>query len=677
MGRPKKRKQADSAIAATNEALTFINQKNEAPLVAIAIASAEDDKDKHMMMDDVDDSTLLQNLYGADDSNNPISNNNNNNNNTNKTIISEDSNNNAADDAEADVVVSILDLTSDNSSDANKRHYLSSGYAIHTTSGEYEPIDIYVSDGSESSDDDDDDHDHANIGGQQDKDNSSNPKIEIILTNSRLGVMRRGGLGLTLQNGVATGNKQWVRGSATSSTKDDNLVDNATQLPLRNQEEEEEAERSKEEEDPSIRAARELAEKRRQLEDAKAEARRVESAENAGRDPCLFSKRTAFDIRMDQIEDKPWERGDITDFFNYGMTEYDWAEYAEQQLAVRQELTDASRQKRQPDPNIVPVEPKMPSKQNPKVAVKSKQSKITMTTAKNSNQLEHDNNSRGSVVIGPTVPMVCKVVRDDTNTDHATTTTTTTTTAQHNDGNVKEHEKEEEEEEDDTIGGAWGGAATPGSVLAQLIEEQERVRERETLAELDNPQKQQHNQKPVHSNANVPPPPGGSSNSMEPPPVPKPVFASAQPRFDHRGYGADGNSNNHHTMPPPPLPPPVPPPDISMQFPPPPLPPPPSYHNNGGGRGGSYGGRGGYGGRGRGGYGGGDYHHHHGSGGPPPQPPMYGRGRGGPAGGMMGGRGSMSYNKRSRDDFSSSIGGRGGPPPPRYARGNNDQRYRR
>ena len=64
--------------------------------------------------------------------------------------------------------------------------------------------------------------------------------------------------------------------------------------------------------------------------------------ENAGRDPCLFSKRTAFDIRVDQMEDKPWARGgDPTDFFNYGMTDDDWFEYSEIQMSiVRQNRND-------------------------------------------------------------------------------------------------------------------------------------------------------------------------------------------------------------------------------------------------------------------------------------------------------------------------------------------------
>ena len=104
-----------------------------------------------------------------------------------------------------------------------------------------------------------------------------------------------------------------------------------------------------------------MAEKQRKLEEAKILARKLESEENAGRDPCLFSKRTSFDIRFDQIDDKPWLRGagDITDFFNYGFSEEDWLEYGEQQLMIRQELIDANRQKRAPDPSIVPVIPKV------------------------------------------------------------------------------------------------------------------------------------------------------------------------------------------------------------------------------------------------------------------------------------------------------------------------------
>ena len=109
------------------------------------------------------------------------------------------------------------------------------------------------------------------------------------------------------------------------------------------------------------------------LEAAKQSARILESSENAGRDPCLFSKRTAFDIRMDQIEDKPWTTGgDPVDYFNYSLTEEDWLEYAERQLNIRQEVTDASKQKRLPDPVLVQVVPRAPKVQGDRVAVRVK-----------------------------------------------------------------------------------------------------------------------------------------------------------------------------------------------------------------------------------------------------------------------------------------------------------------
>jgi len=51
--------------------------------------------------------------------------------------------------------------------------------------------------------------------------------------------------------------------------------------------------------DPAVKAARDLAEKQHKIEAAKLNTRRMESADNAGRNLCLISKRTTFDIRMD------------------------------------------------------------------------------------------------------------------------------------------------------------------------------------------------------------------------------------------------------------------------------------------------------------------------------------------------------------------------------------------
>jgi Fip1 motif len=47
--------------------------------------------------------------------------------------------------------------------------------------------------------------------------------------------------------------------------------------------------------------------------------------------------RTAFDIRIDELEDAPWRRqgADLSDFFNYGFTEQAWRVYCLQQLRIR------------------------------------------------------------------------------------------------------------------------------------------------------------------------------------------------------------------------------------------------------------------------------------------------------------------------------------------------------
>lgn len=124
-------------------------------------------------------------------------------------------------------------------------------------------------------------------------------------------------------------NRQWTRAAAAATTA-------ATE---EEEADETERERQREQElaklDPAERAARILIEKQQKEEQEKEAARQKESEENAGRDPTLFSKRTAFDIRFDQVEDKPWTRGgDMSEFFNYGFMEDDWQVYAEQQVST-------------------------------------------------------------------------------------------------------------------------------------------------------------------------------------------------------------------------------------------------------------------------------------------------------------------------------------------------------
>ena len=144
----------------------------------------------------------------------------------------------------------------------------SSGYAMTSHSGEIIDADVYVSDGSSDEDED---------------------EVEMVLAGSRMGMMRRG----IHHSMLVQPNRQWVR--QDPEVDGDETIEDAEQKRLKEQEEE------LAKLDPAQRAARLLAEKQRKLEEAKESARRLESEENAGRDPCLFSKRTAFDIRMDQV----------------------------------------------------------------------------------------------------------------------------------------------------------------------------------------------------------------------------------------------------------------------------------------------------------------------------------------------------------------------------------------
>jgi hypothetical protein len=310
-----------------------------------------------------------------------------------------------------------------------------SGYSMTSHSGDLIEEDLYVSDGSEDDDEKED--------------------MEFLLTGSRMGLMRRG-LGTQMFQA-----KEWVRTGtdATDKGEENAKGEEGNEAGDDGEGVEEELDENM---DPAERAALLLVAKQRKLEEAKVLKRQIESAENAGRDPCLFSKRTAFDIRMDQIEDKPWERstggtGDGTDYFNYGLSEIDWMDYSQGQLTVRQELTDSSRQKRQPDPTIVKVTPKAPARQQPKVAV-----------ANTNADKKEDSEIQETVVVGPILPSKesssspVKVKQEDGDGDKLT------------DESPDAKEKEKTSESNGTSGGAWGAGAQPGSILAKLIEEQER-----------------------------------------------------------------------------------------------------------------------------------------------------------------------------------------------------------
>jgi hypothetical protein len=210
----------------------------------------------------------------------------------------------------------------------------SSGYAMTTHSAEIVDADIYVSDGSESDEDLQDPFTASSAesgGGGGTNGNGDEPvmdeknpnrSIQMVLNSARMGLMRKGVHHPTL---MVQPNRQWSRqnGPVSNSTIAglgggegdagasgggggvDFEEDPVAAEERRKREQEEELAKL----DPAQRAARLLAEKQRKLEEAKIMARKLESEENAGRDPCLFSKRTSFDIRFDQIDDKPWVRG--------------------------------------------------------------------------------------------------------------------------------------------------------------------------------------------------------------------------------------------------------------------------------------------------------------------------------------------------------------------------------
>ena len=319
----------------------------------------------------------------------------------------------------------------------------SSQYGLHSHAGDLVEDDVYVSDGSASSSDGEGDGE----GGGDDAAVNTRPGLELLLTTSRMGLMRRGGLGNLV--GQPQMNRTWVRGEDAGGGNTDGAED-GDGVKSEGHNEEDEADL-----DPAAR----LALQNRRIEAARAAARLLESSENAGRDPCLFSKRTSFDIRMDQIEDKPWDRpanpsnpgaggGETTEYFNYGMDEHDWAEYAEGQLAIRQELTDAARQKRTPDPGIVPVVPRAPKQQGDRVAVVRRGD----DDGGPGGEGEGDG---GDVEMGAELgPLAARreAAADD------------------DEGDANAETKEEDEEE--IVGGAWGAGASKDSVLHRLIVEQ-------------------------------------------------------------------------------------------------------------------------------------------------------------------------------------------------------------
>ena len=124
----------------------------------------------------------------------------------------------------------------------------------------------------------------------------SDSSVDVVLGTSRVGLLAK------YDNIGATYNRVWTAGEDADVEADDEKERMI-----------EEWLRAKEEGDQTEEQLRvlekKIGEEKEKLEEVRQKKRRIESEENAGRDPTLFSKRTAFDISLSLVEDKVSEMG--------------------------------------------------------------------------------------------------------------------------------------------------------------------------------------------------------------------------------------------------------------------------------------------------------------------------------------------------------------------------------
>ena len=124
----------------------------------------------------------------------------------------------------------------------------------------------------------------------------SDSSVDVVLGTSRVGLLAK------YDNIGATYNRVWTAGEDADVEADDEKERMI-----------EEWLRAKEEGDQTEEQLRvlekKIGEEKEKLEEVRQKKRRIESEENAGRDPTLFSKRTAFDISLSLVEDKVSETG--------------------------------------------------------------------------------------------------------------------------------------------------------------------------------------------------------------------------------------------------------------------------------------------------------------------------------------------------------------------------------
>ena len=149
---------------------------------------------------------------------------------------------------------------------------------------------------------------------------------------------------------------------------------------------------------------------------------------------------------------------------------------------IRQELIEANRQKRKPDPNIVPVQPR-----------KKEEGESNTDTAGVEAKPEADTNgeealqqtAEDTAMVQSQLAQGALNKNDDSVTMDDPQPVAGTMAPQKLDTSAVNVVAD--------LGGAWGAGATPGSVLARLMEEQEQLQQQQQHA----PPKQQQQQPPL------------------------------------------------------------------------------------------------------------------------------------------------------------------------------------
>jgi hypothetical protein len=186
-------------------------------------------------------------------------------------------------------------------------------------------------------------------------------------------------------------------------------------------------------------------------------------------------------------------------------------------------LTDASKQKRLPDPGIVPVVPRAPTKQGERVAVRVKkdEDKGEEEAATGAVESDDEGSVEMSVELGP-----IKTKKDDTDEKGDAPTEDIKSEPQTESVSLEKFDK--------VVGGAWGAGAKEDSVLLRLIREQSGQGPPPMMMGGALPMM---NLGPPGMMMNMPPP-----NMMPPPPPP---MAPPPNMMQHQDRNHTGKNMNH------------------------------------------------------------------------------------------------------------------------------------